>query len=102
MMTHPLDTIKKADPELFDRVSQNRNFVFQEGALPVKVKYLITLALDAAHGAQGGVASLARQAMSHGADMREITEALRIADFISGVGSVYTASMGLSQVIETE
>jgi len=34
--------------------------------------------------------------------MQEITEALDIANFISGAGSVYTASMGLSQVIEAE
>jgi alkylhydroperoxidase/carboxymuconolactone decarboxylase family protein YurZ len=102
MDKHPLDTIKNADPELYEKVTQNREFVFKEGALPVKVKYLIALALDAAHGAQGGVASLAQQAMKHGADRREITEALRIANFISGVGSVYTASVGLSQVFTAE
>jgi alkylhydroperoxidase/carboxymuconolactone decarboxylase family protein YurZ len=60
------------------------------------------MALDAARGAEGGAASLARQAMEHGADKEEIMEALRITGFISGVGSVYTASLGLSEVFKTE
>jgi alkylhydroperoxidase/carboxymuconolactone decarboxylase family protein YurZ len=102
MDRHPLETIKKTDPEFFDKVAQSRDHVFKEGALPVKVKYLIAMALDAGHGAVGGVTSLARQAMQHGASKAEIMEALYIANFISGVGTVYTASQGLSEVFKEE
>ena len=84
METHPLEPIKKLDPGFFDFVEQSRERALKDGALSAKTKYLIAMVLDAAHGAVGGVASLARQA----------------ANFISGVGSVYTASFGLAEVFK--
>ena len=62
------------------------------GALPRKFKLLIAMALDAAHGAVDGVRALAEQAMKAGATKEEIAEAIRVAQYISGVGSVYTAA----------
>lgn len=100
MDRHPLDTIREQDPEFFKRVSGENEYAFQEGALTVKVKYLIAMALDAAHGAAGGVTALARQAMKHGATKEEIMEAIHVANYISGVGSVYTASIGLSDIFK--
>ncbi|UCF96153.1 MAG: carboxymuconolactone decarboxylase family protein [Spirochaetaceae bacterium] len=100
MDRHPLEIIRKLDPEFFESVSQVREFTFKDGALSVKTKYLIAMALDAAHGAVGGVASLARQAIEHGASKEEIAEALHVANYISGVGSVFTASFGLAEVIK--
>ena len=76
MSTHPLETIRKADPALFDAVEQSRKLAFGDGALSPATKYLIAMALDAAHGAAGGVGSLARQAMKHGAT-KEQAQALR-------------------------
>ncbi len=95
MNGHPLQTVQELDPELFARVNESREFTFRDGALPASVKYLIAAALDAAHGAAGGVASLAGQAVEHGATREQVMEALRVAAYISGVGSVYTASFGL-------
>jgi alkylhydroperoxidase/carboxymuconolactone decarboxylase family protein YurZ len=100
MVSDPLETIRKLDPELLDFVEQSREKAFKEGALSAKTKYLIAMVLDAAHGATGGVTALARQAVEHGAGKEEIIEALQVANFISGVGSVYTASFGLSEVFE--
>lgn len=100
MQRNPLEPIKKLDAEFFDFVEQNRARVFEEGALSAKTKYLIAMALDAAHGAAGGVASLARQAIENGAAKEEIVEAVQVANFVSGVGSVYTASFGLAEVFE--
>jgi alkylhydroperoxidase/carboxymuconolactone decarboxylase family protein YurZ len=100
MDKHHLETIRKLDPEFFDSVSQVREHTFEAGALSVKTKYLIAMALDAAHGAAGGVASLARQAIAHGAGKAEIIEAIHVANYISGVGSVYTASFGLAEVFK--
>ena len=76
-------------------VDDTRQFAFNDGALPRKFKLIIALALDAAHGATDGVESLARAAMQAGATKEEIAEALRVAQYISGVGSVYTASRAL-------
>ena len=98
MPENPLELFKNLDPEFFDLVSGNRSFALKEGALPLKTKYLIALALDATKGASGGVKSLALQAMEQGAAKEEIIEALHVAYYICGVGSVYTAAYGLKDV----
>lgn len=100
MEKNPLDIIKSLDTALFDTVSRVNSFTFREGALTAKTKYLIALALDAAHGAANGVKALAFQALKHGAEKEEIMEALHVANYISGVGSVYTAAAGLAGVFE--
>ena len=100
MNKHPLETIQRLDPEFFESLSRIRESAFKQGALSPKTKYLIAMVLDAAHGAAGGVAALARQAVKHGATREEIMEALHVANYISGVGSVYTASLGLAEVFE--
>jgi alkylhydroperoxidase/carboxymuconolactone decarboxylase family protein YurZ len=99
MSVHPLQPIKDHDPGLFDLVSRARDFTFRDGALPSKVKCLIAMALDAAHGSSAGVASLARQALDHGASREELLETLHVANFVSGVGSVYTAAAGLGEML---
>jgi alkylhydroperoxidase/carboxymuconolactone decarboxylase family protein YurZ len=98
MAENPLEIIKDLDPEFFNLVSRNRDFSFKEGALPAKTKYLIALAIDAVHGATGGVKSLALQASQNGASKEEILEALHVANYVGGVGSVYTAAHGLKEV----
>lgn len=50
------------------------------------------MALDVSHGAAQGVMALAQVAMQAGATKEELAEALRVAQYISGVGSVYTAA----------
>ena len=97
MQEHPLKTLEKLDPELLRLVGETRQLTLSDGALPGKFKLLIALALDAAHGAVDGVKSLAQRAMQAGATKEEITEALRVAQYISGVGSVYTASRALKE-----
>lgn len=98
MPEHPLKTLEKLDPELLKLVKDTQEFALGEGALPRKVKFLIALALDAAHGAVEGVKSLAQSAMKAGATKEEIAEALRVAQYTSGVGSVYTASRALQDL----
>ena len=99
MSTHPLQPIMDHDPALFELVSREREFTFRDGALPARTKYLIAMALDAAHGAANGVASLARLALEHGASREELFEALHVANFVSGVGSVYTAAAALGEML---
>ncbi len=101
MDKHPLEPIKKLNPEFLGFVEQSRARTFADGALNAKTKYLIAMVLDATHGAVGGVTSLARQAIEHGAGKEEILEAIQVANFISGVGSLYTASFGLAEVFKS-
>lgn len=95
---NPLEIIKKVDQKLFDNIETCRNLAFQDGSLSFKHKLLIALALDAAHGAANGVKSLAKQALEVGTTKEEIMEALRVAYYITGVGSIYTAAQGLNEI----
>ncbi|HEX9934098.1 MAG TPA: carboxymuconolactone decarboxylase family protein [bacterium] len=99
MAEHPLDTLAKIDPEIMQHLKVMEGFIYGEGALPSKIKLLIALAFDAAHGATNGVRTLAAAAMKEGATAQEIAETLRIAYHLSGVGALYTASMGLKDVV---
>lgn len=91
--------MRKIDERLFEQVEGARRFAFSEGAIPVKYKLLIAMAIDASHGASGGVRALAEAAMRAGATKEEIAEALRVAFYISGCGSFYTAADGLGDLL---
>jgi alkylhydroperoxidase/carboxymuconolactone decarboxylase family protein YurZ len=56
------------------------------------------MAIDAAHGAAGGVWSLAKQAMSEGATKQKVGDALSIVQMICGVGAMHTAAQGLKDM----
>jgi alkylhydroperoxidase/carboxymuconolactone decarboxylase family protein YurZ len=70
-----------------------------ENGIPLKYKFLLAMALDAANGAVNGVKFLAIQAMQAGATKEEIMQALRITQYIFGIGSVYTASEALKDIL---
>ena len=93
----PLEMIGRIDPEMRKRVQDQNELVYADGALPRKVKLLIAMAFDAAHGAENGVRSLATQAKKAGATNEEMAEVLRVAYHLSGVGALYTASAGLRE-----
>jgi alkylhydroperoxidase/carboxymuconolactone decarboxylase family protein YurZ len=98
MPDHPLKTMMKLDPKLFENLKATEELVYADGALPRKIKLLIAMSFDAAHGAIGGVSSLAAQAVKAGATKEEIAEALRVAYLLSGVGTLYIASQGLKEL----
>jgi len=99
MSEHPLKILEKLDSELLELVEYTNRFALAEGALPKKFKLLIAMALDASLGAVEGVKALARSAMQAGATTEEILEAVRVANYISGVGSVYTAAQALKELL---
>ena len=98
MAEHPLKIFEMLDPELLKLVENTRELALADGALPRKFKLLIAMALDASHGAVQGVKALAQAALQAGATKEEITEALRVAQFVCGVGSVYTAAQALREL----
>ena len=99
MNVNPLDIIKEHDGELFKNVTETKTMALEDGALAKKYKLLIALALDASHGTVDGVRSLAIQALDSGASKEEIMESIRVANFISGVGCVYTAANALRDIL---
>jgi alkylhydroperoxidase/carboxymuconolactone decarboxylase family protein YurZ len=98
MAEHPLKIFEKIDPDLLKLVRETNTFALADGALPRKIKFLIAMALDASEGAVEGVKALAEQAMKAGATREEIVETIRVAQYISGVGSVYTAARALREL----
>ena len=98
MPEQPLQIFEKLDPQLLKLVESAGELALADGALPRKFKLLIAMALDAAHGATGGVKSLTQAAMQAGATKEEVVEALRVAYYISGVGSVYTAAPAFKEL----
>jgi alkylhydroperoxidase/carboxymuconolactone decarboxylase family protein YurZ len=92
MAENPLKIIEKLDPELFKNVEATETLALGDGALPKKVKLLMAMALDASHGTVEGVKALTQQAMKAGATKEEIMETVRVAQFVSGAGCVYTAA----------
>ena len=92
MAENPLSIIEKLDLQLFKNVEATQTLALEDGALSRKVKLLMAMALDASHGTVEGVKALTLQAMKAGATKEEIMETLRVAQYISGVGCVYTAA----------
>ncbi len=100
MPEHPLKIYEDLDPKLLDLINDTQEFALTDGALPRKTKLLIAMVLDAVHGASEGVQSLAREAIKAGASKEEIAEALRVAQYVCGVGCVYTAARALREVLK--
>lgn len=98
MAEHPLDALRKIDPAIMDHLKASDQLIYGEGALPRRIKLLIAMAFDAAHGADQGVKALAAAAMKEGATKEQIAEAIRVAYHLSGVGTLYTASRGLKDL----
>ena len=98
MAENPLKVLEKMDPELLRLVDQTKALALSDGALPKKVKILIAMALDASQGTAEGVMSLAQQAQKAGATKEEITETIRVAQYICGVGCVYTAAHAFKEI----
>jgi alkylhydroperoxidase/carboxymuconolactone decarboxylase family protein YurZ len=98
MAENPLKVLEKLDPELLKLVDQTKALALNDGALPGKFKLLIAMALDASQGTAEGVMSLAQQALKAGATKEEIMEAIRVAQYICGVGCVYTAADAFKEI----
>lgn len=98
MAEDPLEVFEKVDPKLRKQVEDTASFALADGALSKKFKLLIAVALDASFGAVEGVKALSQMAMQAGATKEEIGEALRVAQYISGVGSVYTAAHAFKEM----
>jgi len=99
MPEHPLSALGKIDPAILQHLQDSDGLIYADGALSRKMKLLIAMAFDAAHGAANGVRALASAALQAGASTAEIAEALRVAYHLSGVGALYTASQGLKELV---
>lgn len=100
MTTNPLEIIKSQDTLLHKQMGENHSLAFADGAISLKNKLLIALAIDCVIKADGGIKTLATQALENSATKQEIMEVLRIVNFICGVGSSYNATVALKDILK--
>lgn len=86
-----VEQMQEYDTELYRLSADSVRTAMSPGALDLKTKLLIVLALDAIKGAAQGVKVVAAQARAAGATEAEITEALRLAYYVSGMDVVKTS-----------
>ncbi len=67
----------------------SRVFAFRSNLL---LNQSLRITLDASNGTVEGVKALTLQAMKAGGTKEEIMETLRVAQYVSGIGCVYTAA----------
>jgi alkylhydroperoxidase/carboxymuconolactone decarboxylase family protein YurZ len=84
------DLLEKNAPELHKGVSSIRESVLSEGALPLKVKVLMTMLCDALLAHPDGVAVIADRARAAGASEEEIAETVAVAFVMGGTPALVT------------
>jgi alkylhydroperoxidase/carboxymuconolactone decarboxylase family protein YurZ len=90
-----IQQLEKTDPGLYKLVSEQQDLIMGPGALDIKVKLLIALAIDAYAGSTGvrGISEVLRKM---GASDDEIKESLRIAYNIAGNKVLNTSASAFS------
>ena len=92
-----LQAIEAHDAEFVQRVAAIReDSYYQPSALPVKVKLLIALALDVAHGSDTGVQLLSQRARDAGATDAELLDVLKVCYSVGGLQALSTGAAILS------
>lgn len=83
--------MERNSPELFREIMGVRNNVLVDGALPLKVKILMTMLCDALLSHPDGVANIANRARAAGATEEEIAETIGVAFLMGGTAAMVTA-----------
>ena len=92
MNTLPFITaIKEYDEKFYELLKSLQETIFEESALDIKTKLMISMAVDACMGAEEGVRSIAESLRRMGVTDAQIAEVLRISYFAKG-NMVITAS----------
>jgi alkylhydroperoxidase/carboxymuconolactone decarboxylase family protein YurZ len=97
MSSNPLDAYKEFDVKIIEQNEKLMGLAFSEGALSLKFKLLIAMAIDVENGALEGANALGKRAQKMGATKEEIMETLRIAYLIGGTRVLFTSA----QLIKT-
>ncbi|MHC1600940.1 MAG: carboxymuconolactone decarboxylase family protein [Candidatus Nezhaarchaeales archaeon] len=84
-----LEVADRIDPQLKDAVKALYSFIWRDGALPLKFKHLIALALSICHGVEEKQAhKILARALEAGATREEIIETILVVTWFSGVPSL--------------
>ncbi len=84
--------LEKNSPQLYHDVTSLRDHVLTEGALPLKVKVVMTMLCDALLAHPEGVANIANRARAAGATEEEIAETVGVAFVMGGTPALVTGA----------
>ena len=84
--------IQENAPQLYEDVSAVRDHVLTDGALPLKVKVLMTMLCDALLAHDEGVKNIANRARAVGATEEEIAETVAVAFVMGGTPALVTGA----------
>lgn len=87
-----VEALESNDPDMLQRMQQMQEFAGQDGALPARVKTLMSMLGDAILGHSEGVKAIAARARAQGASEAEIAETVRMAFLIAGMPGLVTAT----------
>ena len=89
-LREPTRELRRAIPQVYEGYKQLYDGALAPGALDVKAKELIALALAVSKGCDGCIAAHAHAAVRHGATAQEAAEAIGVAILMNGgPGTVY-------------
>lgn len=86
------ELIQENAPQLYEDVSAVRDHVLTDGALPLKVKVLMTMLCDALLAHEEGVRNIANRARAVGATEEEIAETVAVAFVMGGTPALVTGA----------
>ena len=87
-----VEALEKNDPQLLRQMTSLQDFVSKDGALPAKIKTLMSMLGDAILGHPEGVKAIAERARAQGATEAEIAETVRMAFFCAGMPGLVTGT----------
>jgi alkylhydroperoxidase/carboxymuconolactone decarboxylase family protein YurZ len=90
-----LEMLEEKDAEYTRHIKANLRNNHEDKALPAKVKLLMAMALDAAHGDREGVDQLSKRAYEAGATEEEMLETAEVVGTTCGLQGLYIALKGL-------
>ena len=87
-----VEALESEDPALLKQMNSLQEFVGRDGALPAKIKTLMSMLGDAILGHAEGVKAIAERARAQGATEAEIAETVRMAFFCAGMPGLVTGT----------
>jgi alkylhydroperoxidase/carboxymuconolactone decarboxylase family protein YurZ len=87
-----VEALEKNDPELLQQMNSLEGFVGREGALPARIKTLMSMLGDTILGHGDGVKAIAERARAQGATEEEIAETVRMAFLCAGMPGLVTGT----------
>jgi len=87
-----VERLEREDPELLAHMQALQRFAASDGALPARIKTLMSMLGDAILGHAEGVRAIAARAREQGASEQEIAETVRMAFLIAGMPGLVTGT----------